>query len=95
LIVTPLAIFALLWLIRLRLRRSHEERLRQRFLRRLRQEGIATEELSLGLYTLAERSRYPAARTFAARYNALVFSGRRASAAELRELQALLRQMRS
>jgi hypothetical protein len=95
LIAGPAAILALLWLILPHLRRSPEERLLRCFLRRLRQEEITTEDLSLGLHTLAERSRHPAARTFAARYNALIFSGRRASAAELRELKALLRQMRS
>jgi protein-glutamine gamma-glutamyltransferase len=94
-LVAPALILALLWLLLPRLRRSPEERLRQRFLRRLRQEGIATADLSLGLRTLAERSRHPVARTFADHYNALVFSGRRASAAELRELKELLRQLRS
>lgn len=91
-ILIPATIMGLAWLIIPRLRRSPEERLLQRFLRQLRQEKIATDDLSLGLHTLAARSRYPAAQTFAARYNALVFSGRRASAAEIRELRALLRQ---
>ena len=94
-IVAPAVILALVWLVLPRLRRSPEERLLRRFLRRLRQEKIATEDLSLGLRTLAERSRYPAARTFAVRYNALIFSGHRAGATELRELKELLRQMRS
>lgn len=94
-ILIPATITGLVWLIIPRLRRSPEERLLQRFLRQLRQEKIATDDLSLGLHTLAARSRYPAARTFAARYNALVFSGRRASAAEIRELRELLRQMHS
>ena len=93
--VVPAVILALVWLAIPRLRRSPEERLLQRFLRQLRQEGIATADLSRGLRTLADLSRYPAARTFAARYNALIFSDRRASGAELRELKELLRQMRS
>jgi transglutaminase-like putative cysteine protease len=91
----PLVLIALFWLVLPRLRRSPEERLLQRFLRQLRQEGIATKDVSRGVHTLAALSRHPAARTFAARYNALVFSGRRASVAELRELRELLRQMRS
>jgi transglutaminase-like putative cysteine protease len=94
-VVAPVVVLALLWLIIPRLRRSPEERLLQRFLRQLRKEQIATEDLSLGLHTLAARSRYPAAGIFAARYNAIIFSGRRASAAEIRELKALLRQMRN
>ena len=94
-IAAPAAIIALLWLVRPWLRRSAEERLLRRFLRQLRKEEIATEDLSLGLRTLADRSRDPAARAFASRYNALVFSGRRASVAEIRELKELLRQMRS
>lgn len=93
--VVPAILLVLAWLALPRLRRSAEERLLQRFLRRLRKEQIATEDLSLGLLTLAERSIHPAARAFAVRYNALAFSGRRASAAELRELKGLLRQMRS
>jgi transglutaminase-like putative cysteine protease len=88
-------IVTLLWLLLPRLRRAPEERLLQRFLRQLQKEQIATDDLSLGLHTLAARARSPIARTFAARYNALIFSGRRASAAELRELKELLRQMRS
>jgi hypothetical protein len=64
-------------------------------LRQLRKEEIATDDSSLGLLTLAERSRHPVARIFAARYNALIFSRHRASAAEIRELKGLLRQMRS
>jgi hypothetical protein len=88
-------ILALIWLVLPRLRRSPEERLLRRFLSLLRQEKIATEDLSLGLRTLAERSTHPAARIFAARYNALIFSGHRASATELRELKELLRQIRS
>ena len=91
----PAGILALFWLLHPRRRHSPEERLLQRFLRQLRQEGIATEDLSLGLRTLAELSRHPAARIFAVRYNALIFSGRRVSAAELQELKELLRQMRS
>lgn len=94
LIVAPPVILALFWLLYRRLRRSPEERLLQRFLRRLRQEKIATEDLSLGLRTLAARSTSPAARPFAERYNALVFSGKPASAAEIRELKDLLRQMK-
>ena len=95
LVVGAVVIVVSLWLLIPRLRRSPEERLRQRFLRQLRKEQIATDDLSLGLHTLAARSRYPAARTFAARYNAVIFSGRSASAAEIRELRELLRQMRS
>lgn len=94
-ILGPAVVMALAWLLIPRLRRTPEERLLRRFLRRLRREQIATEELSLGVQTLAERSRYPAARTFAARYNAIVFSGRRMSTMEVRELKELLRQMRS
>ena len=94
-LVVPTIVLVLFWIVRPWLRRSAEERLLRRLLRQLRKEGIATEDLSLGLSTLADRSRYPAARIFVARYNALVFSGRRASATEIRELKELLRQMRS
>jgi transglutaminase-like putative cysteine protease len=94
-VVAPMVILVLLWLLLPRLRRSPEERLLRRFLRQLRKEEIATDDSSLGLLTLAERSRHPVARIFAARYNALIFSRHRASAAEIRELKGLLRQMRS
>lgn len=94
-IVLPAAIVALAWLLLPRLRRSPEERLLRQFLQQLRQDQIATEDLSLGLRTLAALHPHPAAQTFAARYNAIVFSGRKASAGEIRELKELLRQMRS
>lgn len=95
LIAAPAAIIALLWLLIPRLRRPREERLLRCFLRQLRREKIATEDVSLGVRTLADLHPHPAARTFADCYNAIVFSGRRASAAEIRELKKLLRQMRS
>lgn len=94
-IVVPTAVIALLWVILPRLQRSAEERLLRRFLWQLRKQGIATDDLSLGIHTLAERSPHPAARNFAGSYNAIVFSGRKARADELRELKELLRQMRS
>lgn len=95
LIVVPAAIIALFGLLLPWLRRPREVRLLRSFLRQLRREKIATEDVSLGLRTLADLHPHPAARSFADRYNAIVFSGRRASAAEIRELKKLLRQLHS
>jgi hypothetical protein len=94
-LVIPAAVMALLWWVLPRLRRSPEERLLQRYLRQLRKEQIDTEDLSRGVRTLAALHPHPAARSFAEAYNAIIFSGRRASVAELRELKELLRQLRS
>lgn len=73
------------------LSRSREERLLRRFLRMLRSYGIETGDASLGLRDLAERCPHPAAREFAAAYNAVIFSEQRLSRVEAKRLQELIR----
>lgn len=94
-VIIPLVIIALTWCLVPLLRRTPEERLRRHFLRKMKKAQITTDDLNLGLRTLADRYPHPAARLFADRYNAIIFSGRRPNAREVRELKELLRQMRS